>query len=352
MSFLRFNKKSLIVISVLLMVCFVAGCGGGTDTDKSAAGDKADTADKVYTLKAGHVLAPDHPYNLGLVKMAEIMEEKSGGRLKMDVFPSSQIGNERDLIEGMQMGTVDIALTSTAPLAGFVNEFLAYDLPFLFKDRETAIKVLDGEIGQESLDQIADSGLIGLSFWENGYFNIQNSKKPVKHPQDMKGLKIRTMENEVHMATFKALGSNPIPMAWGDAVTAMQQNAIDGCTLTPISYWTSSLQDAGQKYLTLTNHVYIPAPLLMSKKTYDSLPADLQTIIKEAAIEARDYERDLNQGLVDKHLANIKGVGTQIIEVDQEEWRKALLPVYDEFVPSKIDPAFMKKIEAANNASN
>jgi len=124
------------------------------------------------------------------------------GALKMDVFPSSQLGNERDLIEGMQMGSIDVSLVSTAPLAGFVNDFLAFDLPYLFKDRETALKVLDGEIGQESLDKIANNGLIGLSFWENGYFNINNSKRAVEKPTDMKDLKIRTMENAIHMSTF------------------------------------------------------------------------------------------------------------------------------------------------------
>jgi len=137
-------------------------------------------------------------------------------------------------------------------------------------------------------------------------------------------------------------------MAWGEVFTAMQQNAIDGCTLTPTSFWTSKLQDANQKYLTVTHHVYVPAPLLMSKKTYDSLPDDLKAIVREAAIEARDYERNLSAEIDAEHMANIKNAGVQIIEVDTEEWKKALQPVYDEYIPSKIDPAFIEKIQAAN----
>jgi len=341
---MRLNKKHVFIISALLIICLFTACGAES---KPAASDKPAAA--VITLKAGHVLASDHPYHLGLVKMAEIIAEKSQGRLKMDVFPSSQIGNERDLIEGMQMGTVDLSLVSTAPLAGFVKDFLAFDLPFLFKDRATALKVLDGEIGQESLKKIEANNLIGLAFWENGYFNINNSKKAVKKPSDMNGLKIRTMENAIHMSTFKALGANPIPMAWGEVFTALQQSAIDGCTLTPTSYWTSKLHDANQKYLTVTHHVYVPAPLLMSKKTYDSLPDDLKTVVKEAALAARDYERELSASVEAKYMANIKGAGVTVIEdIDPQEWAKALLPVYDEFVPSKIDPAFIQRIKDAN----
>lgn len=341
---MRSNKKYIVILSLLLIMCLVTACGG----DKAATPTTEKPADKVYTLKAGHVLASDHPYHLGLLKMAEIMAEKSNGRIRMDVFPSSQIGNERDLIEGMQMGTIDVSLVSTAPLAGFVNEFLAFDLPFLFKDRATALKVLDGEIGQNSLKQIEANNLVGLAFWENGYFNINNSKKAVKNPSDMKDLKIRTMENAIHMSTFKALGANPIPMAWGEVFTALQQSAIDGCTLTPTSFWTSKLQDANQKYLTVTHHVYIPAPLLMSKKTYDALPDDLKAIVKEAANAARDYERELSAKVDSEYMAKIKGAGVQIIEVDQAEWQKALQPVYAEYVPSKIPQAFIDKIQAAN----
>ncbi|GAW93782.1 TRAP transporter substrate-binding protein [Calderihabitans maritimus] len=327
-----YRSQSIIAFAVIVVLTafLIVGCSGGNSqpTGQETGGNGDST--KTINLKVGHVLAPTHPYQLGLEKFAELVAEKSGGRVKVEVFHSSQLGNEREMIEGLQMGTLDMTLVSTAPLAGFSNKFLVFDLPFIFQSREQAYKVLDGPIGTEILDSLKDQGIVGLAYWENGFRNVTNSKRPVIHPEDMKGMKIRTMENKIHMASFKTIGADPTPMAFGELFTALQQQTVDAQeNPIPIIY-TSNFFEV-QKYLSLTGHFYAAAPLLISKARWDTLPADVQQAIKEAAIEARDYERELIQKMDNELLEELKKKGMEVSEVDKNEWLKAMEPVYKQF---------------------
>src|SRR5699024_5676593 len=170
----------------------------------------------------------DHPYTKGLEEFSRLVSEKSDGQVTVDHFHSSQLGDERDMIEGLQLGTLEMALVSTAPLSSFTKDFLVFDLPFIFEDSQAARNVLDGEIGEELFEKLDDQFIIGLAYWENGFRSVSNSRGPVEKPEDMKGLKIRTMENPVHMASFRAMGASPTPMAFGELFTALQQKTIDG----------------------------------------------------------------------------------------------------------------------------
>lgn len=339
---MRLNRKFLAVCLVALLIAALATGCGSSKQDAAKQG-----AAKVYTLKAGHVLAADHPYQLGLVKMAELMAQKSNGRIKMDVFPSSQLGNERDMVEGLQMGTLDVTLVSTAPLANFSNDFLVLDLPYLFKDKEQAFRVLDGPIGTKMLSGLEKNGIVGLQFWDNGMFNIMNSKRPLAHPSDLQGLKMRTMENPIHLATFRAFGANAIPMAWGEAYTALQNKTIDGVTCAFAVVWTQKLHEV-TPYISRAWEFYVSAPLLMSKKTYDSMPDDLKKIVRESAKEAGAYMRKKMADDEEMQIKKLKEAGAKIIDVDREEWAKAVVDkVYSQFSPGKIDPALIKQIKEA-----
>lgn len=321
-------KKGILVITVLMLtfvMIFATGCGSGKTQEPVKASDGG-----TLTMKIGHVLAPTHPYQQGLEKFSELVAQKTGGKVKIDAFHSSQLGNEREMIEGLQMGTLDMALVSTAPLAGFSKEFLVFDLPFIFQSREQAYKVLDGEIGSEILGTLENQSIIGLNYWENGFRNVTNSKKPIIHPEDMKGMKIRTMENKIHMASFKTVGADPTPMAFGELFTALQQKTVDSQeNPLPIIY-TSNFFEV-QKYLSMTGHFYAAAPLLISKAKWDALPKDVQQAIQEAAVEARDFERGLIKK-ADADLADtLKQKGMEISEVDKNEWLKAMEPVYKQY---------------------
>ncbi|MDK2879425.1 MAG: hypothetical protein PWR06_2141 [Thermoanaerobacteraceae bacterium] len=340
-------KKILAIFLVsLLSLSVLAGCGGrkqqaeSTQTNQnSQSGSKS--KDQI-SIRVGHVLAPTHPYQLGLEKFAELVSQKTNGKVKVEVFHSSQLGNERDMVEGLQLGTLEMTLVSTAPLSSFTKKFFVFDLPFIFKDTASARAVVDGPVGTQLLDSLKDQGIIGLTYFENGFRHVTNNAKPIEKPEDLKGMKIRTMENPVHMATFKVMGADPTPMAFGELFTALQQGTIDGQE-NPLPVIDTSKFYEVQKYLSLTGHFYAPAPLLISKSFFESLSPDVQNAIKEAAVEARDYERKLLDDLNAKLEDELQKKGMKINKPDKEAFINAVQPVYKQF-EGDITPELIKQV--------
>jgi TRAP-type transport system periplasmic protein len=285
---------------------------------------------KPVVLKLGHAVAPDHPYHLGAVKFAELVAQRTANKVKIDVFPSTQLGNERDMVEGLQLGTVDLVVTSTGPLGGFVPRMFVVDLPFLFRDREHAYKVLDGPIGNGLLDAFLGKGIKGLAFWENGFRQITNNVRPIEKPEDLKGIKIRTMENKVHLASFRAFGASPTPMAWSEVYTALQQKTIDGQE-NPIAIIYHQKIAEVQKYLALTGHFYSPTPLLMSYKVFRNLSKETQKLMFYTALECATYERNLLRDSEEKQIAELKAKGMQVTLPDKKPFQDAAASVYKEF---------------------
>ncbi|MFZ5945447.1 MAG: TRAP transporter substrate-binding protein [Bacillota bacterium] len=345
------KRKNLGIIALLVLVFFamslVAGCTGGEKKEepKAEAPKQEEKKAETKVLKIGHTLVADHPYQKGLEKFGEIVKEKTNGKFSVEIFPSAQLGSEREAIEGVQMGTIDLTLVSTAPLAGFSDAFLVTDLPFIFTSREHAYKVLDGEIGKAMFDGLKGTGLVGLAYFENGFRNVTNSKLPVVKPEDMKGIKIRTMENQIHMDSFRTIGADPTPMAFGELFTALQQKTVDAQeNPLPIIY-TSKFFEV-QNHLALTGHFYAPAPLLISDSLWNSLSADEKKIFQDAANEARDYERKIILDMDNSLLSELKANGMQVTEPDKAEWQKAMAPVYEKW-QDKIGKDLIDKVQAA-----
>jgi len=220
--------KRLLVLFIVIVMMFslLSGFVGATpETDPFADGP-------YYELKIAHVQNPGHSYQVGAKYLAEQLEKRSNGKITAVIFPSSQLGGERDTVESAQMGTVDIAITGAAPLANFNKNFTVFDFPGLFTSSEQASAVMDGEIGSGMFESLDANGLVGLCYFDNGFFNTFNSKRDVTKIEDMVGLNIRTMENAVYMATYKAFGSNPVPMAAGEVYTALQTGTVDGFCLS------------------------------------------------------------------------------------------------------------------------
>ena len=271
-------------------------------------------AEKI-TLKFGHVLAPTHPYNLGAMKFAEILKNNKDINVEVEVFHSSQLGNERDLTEGLQLGTVDFAL-APGTVALFEPKMALFDLPYIFRDRQHAYAVLDGEIGAELAKGLPAKGIRLLAYWENGYRNITNSKRAIEKPADLNGIKIRVSENKVHVSTFKALGCNVTAMAFGEVFTALQQKTIDAQE-NPLAIIVSSKFYEVQPFLSLTEHVYMPAHLIVSEDKWQSFPDNVKKAIQSAAIEARDYERKIIADGDAKYIADLEAAGIKINKVDK-----------------------------------
>ena len=294
-------------------------------------GITADIRAAEFDLVEAHTTPPDHPYTLGMAHYAQLVKERTKGRVAIQVHHSRELGDERQVVEGLQLGTIHLTVTSTGPLGGFVPEMNVVDLPFLFRSPEHAYKVLDGEIGRDLLNRFDRIGIKGLAFWENGFRHITSAKKPIRGPGDLKGLKIRVMENKVHQAAFRQLGADATPMAWGEVFTSLQQGLLDAQeNPIPIIY-TFKLNEV-QKYLSLTAHVYSPAPILMSKKTWDRLPSDIQKIMLDTARETAQFERGLIREQEQKELGELRAMGMTVIEnPDRAAFREAMRPVFEQF---------------------
>ena len=235
-------------------------------------------------LKLGHPGALNHHYHTGALMFKDLVEEKSKGSIEIVVFPANQLGKQRQLVEGAQLGTVDMVLTSDVLLSSFEKSMRVLNLPYIFKDIDHVNKVLDGEIGQLLSDNLSKKGLVVLGYWENGFRHISNSKRPIDTPADLKDLKIRTPGGFVFIDTFNSYGASATPMSFGELYSALQLKTVDGQE-NPVAHVLTQKFYEVQKYLSLTNHIHVSEPLVMSKIIFQGLKKDQQDILIDAAIE-------------------------------------------------------------------
>jgi len=282
-------------------------------------------------LRINISLAQNSHYGVAIDTFAREVERRTDGRYKVQTFYSSALGAERESVEGVQLGTLDLTLTSTGPLPNFVPDVAILDIPFLFRDYAHARAVLDGPIGQELLTKFPAKGMVGLAWAENGFRHMTNSKRPVNGPEDLRGLKMRTMENPIHIEAYRQFGILPTPMAFTEVFTALQQGTVDGQE-NPLSVITAAKLDQVQKYLSLTGHVYSPAVFLMNKAQWDKLSqADKQAFL-DAAKEAVKANRARVDDDERKAVADLRAKGMTVAEnVDKAKFQAALAPVYTDF---------------------
>ena len=295
-----------------------------------------------HVIRFATAIEPDSHYANGMRYFKERLEAAANGEVEVRIFTSGQLGGERDMFEGLGLGTLEMAITSSAPLVNFSPSFKVFDLPFIVTEREKAFQVMDGPIGREILASVEKSGVRALGFWENGFRNITNSKRPIVRPADLKGVKIRTMENPIHMKIFETLGAYPTPMAWGELFLALQQGTVDGQENPLIVIQTSKYAEV-QKYLTLSGHVYAPAVVSISKRAFDSYPPHIQEAIIQAEREARVWEREFCVRK-DRELVEIlTKEGFQVSVIDKAEWVRAVQPVYEAF-QDQIDARYIRAL--------
>lgn len=356
------KKRILSLALALVMALSLAACGGGSGSDSSSGGAQTSgdttgdagssgsgagdtgSSGEATVLKLGTTVNEQDSFQVAAEKFAELVKERTGGAYEIEIYPNGALGDERTMLESMQMGTLDLGIITSGPFVNFVPEMGVLDMPFLFGSNEDAYKVLDGEVGQELLDKMSDANLKGLAYAERGFRNLTNSVKPVETAADVEGLKVRVMENEVYTATFTALGVNAVPMAWADALTALQQNAIQGQE-NPVNVIYSYKLWESQKYVTMTRHAYASAIITMSQSVFDGLPADVQAIFKESAQEAAEYERQWVADNEAEQMQALKDNGMEIVEnPDLDSFRAAVQSVYDQY-PQYAD--YMTRIQSA-----
>ncbi|MGB9813904.1 MAG: TRAP transporter substrate-binding protein DctP [Thermovenabulum sp.] len=334
------NKKLIAVFMLIfILMLSLVGCGSSGPSKSSQSSNSAQTqsqsanSNAKFVLKLGHVANTNQPYHEAAVKFAEMVKERTNGAVEIQIYPNSQLGGQRDLLEGLQLGTVDIVLTSTAVLSNFIPKCQVLDLPFIFRDREHVYKVVDGPLAEKIYEGAENQGMKVISTWENGFRHITNNVRPIRKPDDLKGIKIRVMENQMYIEMFKALGANPTPMAMGEVFTALQQKTVDAQE-NPIGQIYASRFYEVQKYLTLTGHTYSPETVVFSLKTWNKLPKEYQDVIIKAAQEARDFNRQRAEEQNQKFLEEMKAKGLQVIELTPEEkaaFQEKMKPVWAKF---------------------
>ena len=306
-------KLSKLVIGLSLAVGFVASAAAQT------------------TMRISISIAQNSHQGIAVDTFAKEVEKRTAGRYKVQPFYSGSLGGERESIEAVQLGTQELTFSSSGPVPNFVPEAKILDIPFLFRDKAHARAVLDGPIGQEMLAKFDSKGFKALAWGENGIRHMTNSKRSVNGPEDLKGLKMRTMENPVHVAAYKGLGIVTTPMAFPEVFTALQQGTVDGQE-NPLSVIMASKFDQVQKYLTLTGHVYSPGIFLMSKASFDKLSA----ADKQAFLDAAKEGVKANRARVDeddaKGVTELRNKGMTVVEnVDKSKFVAMLAPVNADF---------------------
>lgn len=307
--------KKLSLFAVAIFFCVFSAISGNAFASKKI-------------IKLSHVVNEKDGFHIAALKFKELVEATSD--YTIEIHPNAELGDERTLLEGMQFGTIDMGVITNGPVSNFSPEIAVLELPFLFRTNEEAYKVMDGPIGQELLGNLSKVGLKGLAYAERGFRNLTNSKQEVLTPENLEGLKIRVMENPVYIDTFKALGANAIPMAWTEALTAMQQGTIDGQE-NPVNVIYSFKLAETQKFMTFTRHAYAPALIVMSENLYSSFSPDTQKLFKESAQAAAEYERNWNMEKESEQLAAIKDLGMKVSETDLAPFQAAVAPVYEKY---------------------
>jgi len=298
-----------------------------------------------FALKMGHAVNTTDGQHAAAMKLAELVKQRTNGDVEITIFPANQLGNDAAMINGVRGGTIDIVSSGASNYNGIVPNTAAMELPFVFRSAQHAYTVLDGPVGTGVLNELAPHGLKGLAYWENGWRAFTNNKRPVTKPDDLKGLKIRSTPNPYHIQAFRLLGMNPAPMAIAELYTALENGTFDAQEHPINVTWSSKFYEV-QKHLTVSKHVYSPLVVAMNKTKFESLPANYQKIIVDAAREAATYQRNLNAQNAAKVVADLKKSGMQVIEnVDMAPFQKIVSAEIAKTFAEKNGPALLKAIE-------
>lgn len=283
-------------------------------------------------IKIGHVLNSDHAWHTNLEGFAKDVAAETEGRVVVKVYPSAQLGNEKDVIEGLTLQTIDGGLIGGGSFQSIEPKFGIEALPYAWKDHQTAYNAMDGEIGEMLLGILGSKGIKGLAWWENGFRNITNSKKPIVVPADMEGLKIRVTPDKMRLDTFNTLGASPMPINFGELYTALQQGVVDAQE-NPLAIIYSSAFYEVQKYLSLSGHIWGSALLCVNSSVWNKLSDQDKAIVEKLAMKWRDREREQIMAQEQDFLKKLAEKGMEINEVDKAAFKEAVQPVWQEYEP-------------------
>jgi tripartite ATP-independent transporter DctP family solute receptor len=294
---------------------------------------------KERNLRFAFSLAKDHPLGTGAQKFADAVSQKSGGKMKVTLFPNAVLGGDPQNLSAIRGGTLDFTSMATGLVASIDKQFMVFDLPFLFNSAQEAFAIVDGPVGTRMLEDLSRQGVIGLGIWDLGFRNMTNSKRPITKAEDIQGLKVRVIASPIYIDLFSTLGANPVPMTFGEVYGALESRAIDGQD-NPVGVIESAKFAEVQKYLSLTRHVYTGMPFMMSKKTWDGMSEAERKVIRDAADEAKQEERKVSLAKESQAIDGLRKT-MQVNEVSPEELtrlRQKVQPVFEKFSREAGEP--------------
>ena len=289
---------------------------------------------KTYTIKFSHVVAEDTPKGQGAKYFKEIVEERSDGRIEVNIFPNAALYGDREAIEAMKMNAIQMACPSFSKFTGFVPELQIFDLPFLFNDRDHLYRFMDSEVGQELLEMVKARGLLGLDYWDNGFKQMSLDSHALIEPEDAEGQKFRIMSSKVLEAQFEAVDASPQVLPFSEVYSALQQGVVDGQENTLSNIYTKKFHEV-QNYLTLSNHGYLGYMLITNQIFWNSLPDDLKKVVKDCVDDATEYTNNRAKELNMEQLEKIRASGSveihKLTPEERGEWKEEMLEIYPEF---------------------
>ena len=330
-------QKLAALMLALMMVLGMTACGGSSGSGNSGGNTSGGTAaaapansGQKYTIRIGHSDTTANLIHISLEHFAAAVKERTNGQVEVQIFASEQLGSNAEMIEMVEMGSLDAMMLPSGQQANYCPKFKALSLPFLFSDYDHVYKVLDGEIGQELLEGLSDHNMIQLAYWENGLRQFTNNKRAINTPADMNGLKFRTPEDALTIAIFDAFGASASPFAFSELYLALQQGTFDGQENPVANIYANNFQNV-QKYLTMVNYQYQPKDMIFSLTTWNKLPADLQQIIQEAALEFGNEHRQAIRDSEAAQLAELEAAGMEVGYPDTAPFIETAQKVYSDF---------------------
>ncbi len=329
-------RNAFIMIFIVLTIIVSTGCVGGSEK-----------AEGEINLKLGHALDINHPVHKAMEFWADTLKKATDGRIIIKIYPGGQLGAEKELVEQLQMGTLDLTKVSSAGLEAFVPQMKVLGIPYLFKSKEHKWKVLDSPVGKELLAAGSDRGLIGIGFYEAGERSFYTKNGPIEKPSDLKNLKIRVIKSPMAINLLKTLGASPTPISWGELYTALQQGTVDGAENNPPSFVSARHYEVC-KYYSLDKHTSPMDVVLMGKKAWDKLSEADKAIMIETFNVSVKYQKQLWAEVVKQNFAHLDSVGVEVIIPDQAPFIEAVAPLYKEYAKDEVISSLLEKIQAIN----
>lgn len=321
-------RRTKRVISLLCAGAMLLGMLSGCGSSQESAGNTGE--DETIVIKVGHTAQTTEPYHLGLEAMQEKLDELTGGKVVLEIHANSELGGERDMLDQVQLGDIQMCIAPTAQLSNYDSNFKIFDLPYLFEDREHAYAVWDSEIGQEIASTLTEKNMRLLTYYEAGVRHLMTTDKAVTAMEDLKGMKIRTVENDIHMAAWSAFGANPTPMAYNELYTGLEQGTVEGAEAANTNYYSQAFYEVSGNWA-MVSWLIMGCGLVVNEGWYAGLDEDIQTAIAEAAAYSAGVEREDYQQLDEECYQKLVDAGVNITEPDLIPFKEAAQTVWEEY---------------------